>query len=328
MTIIQNDSNPTPARRSFLLSTALGAGGLTVGGLSPTTAFAGTDRIEDALTSILTKTETATLKQLIATALTDPSVPALAASTLQTTVGLTSFQAKLLSGIGDLTKDPGALSAWILGQMLRFQDRASLEAMKDAVMHNAAYRKILYSAKALRSKKNLPTLTNYVTLDAATLSLTLHAPTTLGNAALDSIVGNIANIRNSSVGIKLANALVPIFQDPAFIPFLRKQRESVVAAFIPASVIIGFLLPVDRDPPLSDATRGVLEVLTTIFATVGALLLLPEELALGTLIAALVCIYGGEITGLMLGFDDLFKGIDCDFDGDPSDPSDVPGGEC
>jgi hypothetical protein len=298
--------------------------GLTATSSSPTL----TGNIQKDIANLLSAADAAALRQLAATALSDPAWPALAASTLQTTIGLTSFQASLLMAIGDMTRDPAVISGLLLGGTAQRIQANSIARMRITVLANPAIRKLLYTAKNLRGSKNAGLLSNYVAKAVANLSMTLRPPTTLGSPTLDSVTKDIANLRLSAVYTKLAAGLIPILQEPNFIPYLRAQRASIIATFIPADVVLGLLLPSDLDPPLSDATRGIIEVLVTLASTILAIVLLPEELALGALLGVLALIYGIEVGGLILGFDDIFKGIDCDFDGDPSDPDDVPGLEC
>ena len=101
----------------------------------------------------------------------------------------------------------------------------------------------------------------------------------------------------------------------------------LLATLIPANVAIGLLLPTDKDPPLPDFVKGLLEAFVVLASFATFVLLLPVEIT-GAVAAAAILAVLIAVAGLILAFDDIFKGLDCDFDGDPNDSSDIPGVEC
>lgn len=305
-------------------STVVAATGLiTIGKGWPLVTRAAASTIQDQLTALFSTSDGTTVKRLTAHFLTDPALSTLASSTLQS-IGssLTSFQANMLKAILRMTSAPDVLSAIISGTPLTSAQKFALVSIKADLHNNPAIQKLISTGAQLKSSSQLPAYVN----SAVQNNLSpVPFPTTLGDPTLDLVIGDFAAVRLSPAFSNLATALAPIMQSPAFISFLQAQPPEVLVNVIPIGIRLALLLPNDRDPGLTDAQRGLLELFIAVGGAILAIVSLPEELLT---LGILGLIYALEFAGALLGFDDLFKGIDCDFDGDPNDPNDVPGIEC
>lgn len=297
------------------------------------------DRLTDQLRAVYATPAALASRRLVGQLLVDPAVPALAKSILQTYAGsLTGFQASMLGAIGILTRDPAALNALVTGTKLTRAQRASLESIGDTVSRNPAMRTVIRTAAGLSSEKNAGLLRQYV-VGSFNGSLSLGGPfATLGNPMLDAIAKDVYAIANSSAFATTAAALAPIVNDPGFIDLARRWPPEITATFIPPSVVLALVLPVDHDPVLPISVQAELALLFAVAVLVFGLelfLVAAAEMfaaeAGEALFFASVQLFSDAIQS---GIDaahavnDWYKTIDCDHDGDPSDPSDVAGGEC
>jgi len=296
-------------------------------------------RLTDQLRAVYATPAALTSRRLVGQMLVDPAFPALAKSILQTYASsLTGFQASMLSAIGVLTGDPAALNALVSGTKLTRAQRSSLESIGDAASRNPAMRTVIRTAAGLTSEKNAVLLRQYV-VGSFNGSLSLGGPfSTLGNPMLDALAKDVYAIANSSAFATTTAALAPIVNDPCFIDLVRRWPPEITATFIPPSVVLALVLPVDHDPVLPSSVQAELEFLFAL-----AILVLGLELfvlaaaemfaaAAGeALFFATLALFSEAIqSGIEAAHtvNDWYKTIDCDHDGDPSDPADVPGNEC
>jgi hypothetical protein len=297
------------------------------------------DRLTDRLRAVYATPAALASRRLVGQLLIDPAVPALAKSILQTYAGsLTGFQASMLGAIGILTRDPAALNALVTGTNLTRAQRASLESIGDAASRNPAIRTVMRTAAGLSSEKNAGLLRQYV-VGGFNRSLSLGGPfATLGNPMLDAIAKDVYAIANSSAFASTTAALAPIVNDPGFIDVVRRWPPEITAAYIPPSVLLALMLPVDHDPVLPSSVQAELELLIVL-----AVLLIGLEIFI-IAAAEMFAVTAGEALfwasaalfadAIQSGIDAAnavnawYKTIDCDHDGDPSDTNDSPGNEC
>jgi hypothetical protein len=297
------------------------------------------DRLTDQLRAVYATPAALASRRLAGQMLVDPAFPALAKKILQTYASsLTGFQASILGAIGILTRDPGALNALVTGTKLSRAQRGSLESIGDALARNPAVRTVVRTAERLRDEKNTALLQQYVLQDI-TGGLNLGGPfATLGDASLDAFVKDVYALVNSTAFVSTAAAVTPIIRDPGFITFVRKSSPEIIATVIPGSVVMALMLPNDHDPPLVDYVTILLPALITLllfgfalteFLAAAIALFAVAEAALDVAVAL-----GLFWRAIDLGFEaahfveHLYKTIDCDHDGDPSDPNDSSGNEC
>ena len=303
-----------------------GAGAATLATGWPKMLSADDDYFEKQLRTIGSSADAVTIRQALAQALVDPTWATLASTTLQNNItNLTGFQQDLLQSVSILTRDPASVSALIAGKTLTSAQIASLESINSAVRQNPAFKKLYQVADDLGDNTSL--LSTYVQGLIASNSQTVPTPTGLGMPLLDAVIGDFVPVRQSTAFSNVATALNAVFSAPGFVGYLGDQPPRVVAQFIPIDTILAMTLPSDKDPALSPITLGTIEIIggyAAIMAGLVAILIGGGALAV---IAGILGIIAG-LAALIVGFNDLYKDIDCDFDGDPSDPNDVPGNEC
>jgi hypothetical protein len=336
------------SRRVFLKAgTVATAGGFLT--LMPQGAFAQTnvDPLLTQLKALYTHPDTPALFKLLSTIASDPAYPAMATDIL-TNYGtsLTNFQTSLLQAFQTMTGDPGMISTVLSGQILTKQQGLSFKHIRSTLRDNPAIHMILEHANKLREPHNKQILQSYV---AAGLPLTVNFAgpnTTLGDPTLDAVVTDAYLLASSPAFQGLQTPVTSLLQRSDFISFLQKQPPEVIATYIPANILLSFLLPGDQDPPLPQniwdqlylivPLSGVLNALlaTITFFSLSSAFLTPAGVVLaiaGTIeldIALLI------LSGLWMGYkwavavNDIYMAMDCDHDGDPSDPSDVAGSEC
>lgn len=320
-------------RRKLLGGGTLAAAGLMVFGQKltwPLTVMADAndidaDDIKRQIAAISAGSDAAFVQQQIINLITDPAIAALATSTLQTGGNtLTGFQQSLLQSILIMTRDPASLGALASGAQLTDGQRQSINSIKKDLRNNPAIQLVIDTAQNAAKNGQLP---GFVGQTIANSRINLPFPTPLGSAALDAVARDIFNAKGSVAAANLTAALTPIIQSPNFISFLKTQQPEVVAGFIPPNILINLLLPTDIDPGILDIVKAGLEILGGIAGLIAAILLAPEELTAAVIVGLTLAVFAA-LTAIAVGFIDLFQAIDCDFDGDPSDPNDVPGIEC
>jgi hypothetical protein len=328
---MKNEILKPTSRRNFLLrgtGAVAGVSLVTVGENSRLIALADDhdnernedDRFRRQLSAIASTADFSTIKQLFLTLLTEPALPALAAE-IQTTYAssLTTFQSNYLAAFQLMTSDSALVAALISGASLTWEQRESKRKITEQLLRNPAIFKLLTTARHLRNHKNATTLNNYVIQAVANLSMTPHTPTTLGRAQLDAIASEIGNTRLSPAYASVGKSLAALMQESFFVDFLRDQSPAIVAGIIPPNLVVAMLLPNGVDPPLVLWVKGLLEIFGAVGSTFLAILLSPVEL-LSFWIVVLIIALG--LAGEIIGMDDLFRGIDCDYDGDPFDTND------
>ncbi|MGH6858461.1 MAG: hypothetical protein ACRECP_12710 [Methylocella sp.] len=265
------------------------------------------------------------VRQLMANLVTDPALTTLAQGLLQNnSSSLTNFQQSLIQAFLLSTPNSAALAAILTGQKRTDSQKHATERLKDELLKNPAVRRLKSAGHALKNPKKSDLLQLYVNQAVASDTVALHTPTTLGDPNLDAVVTDIFNLQSSAAYQGVISALTPLTQSPDFLRFLRKQPSLVLVSFMPVDVVLALRLPVDHDPFTPATVEAILELIAALAALIVAVYTVLEELAIALAIILLI----GLEAALTLAFLHLFKSIDCDFDGDPSDPNDVPGNEC
>jgi hypothetical protein len=320
------------SRRHLLKTGTAGVALATVSATPWSLALADPTTIQNQLAPIATSNDFVIVRQLLAAMLSDPAVRTLASSVLQNDAAqLTPFQSSLLGALLTATQDPGVINVIINGQAPTPRQRALIGQINGQLSSNAAIQVIRTTGAKLKGAQQTNLLTSYVSTAIGNDILPLGTISTLGDPNLDAIVQDFANLRNSTLFANIISSVVPILQDPDFITFLHNQPPEILAAFIPADVLIALKLPGDASNP---ALTGFLEIVGGFALILAAGILgIPllaglEGLALiGAAIGLLLIALGG-CASIFAGVLNLFKQIDCDRDGDPNDPNDVSGGEC
>jgi hypothetical protein len=311
-------------RRDFLARGSLATlgGAITIGGgwhLASAATF------EDQLDAVLVSSNANQVRQLMANLATDPALAALAQTILQNNgTSLTSFQQNLIQGLLTTVPYSAALYALISGTPLTQSQRVALNQLKGKLLANPAVQKLISAGAQLKGGNNADQLQLYVNQAIAGDTVALRTPTTLGNAQLDAVVADIFAVQASTAFRGFISAIVPLLQSPNFLPFLQTQDPLLVASFIPGNVLIAFLLPGDKDPFTPAVVNAVLNVIGTILLTIVLFATLPATVSATIVTLAII----GSAAIIASAFIGLYTALDCDFDGDPLDPADVPGNEC
>lgn len=254
-----------------------------------------------------------TVRQLFATLVQDPALPALASQTLQGGgADLTTFQASLLQSIAIMTQDPGALAARISGTPLTEAQRESLETIRSNLEENPAIQRLRRAGAQLKEQKNLALLQSDV--GQVVTNATTGAPPAInsGNATLDAVMRDGVSIQTSTASAGLIQAVVPLMQSAAFVPLLREQRPEVLATFLPPATMIALELPQGVDPFLPPEIFTILQILGAIAGAILALVTLPADIAE----VLTVLTFEAAITYLAQKLANLFGDSDGDNDGD------------
>jgi len=268
--------------------------------------------------------------------MSDPALPAAAAALLQSDGpgglnDLTLFQQDLLKALIIETSDPTLISAELTGSPLTPSQRLEARQLQSELLKNPAIDTLIKAGKQLRdSSSQLSSAIGTVTAGTGVIYSTLTPPPTAGRGgslALDAVISDVAALRMSSAFSGLALQMEPLFQDPAFPQLLEDQLPLSVASFLPVQDMISLLISHDRDPQLTDIAKAAMEILGGLAGIGAAILLLPEEITTAIFAGTLLAIFAAE-SAVVIGIIDLGQALDCDHDGDPFDPADVPGQEC
>jgi hypothetical protein len=275
------------------------------------------------------------VRQQMAKIFSDPALPA-AARALIASDGpkgrndLTSFQKDILEALIVETSDPGVISAELTGKPLSLRQQFRAQQIRSQLILNPSVQTLQRAGFGLKFSVQLGSDASAVNSSNSTAYAAFTpAPTANhgGSAALDTALGDIAASRTSAAFNGLAAQLDPVFQGPGITPFLRGQSPLVLANFLPVGNLIALLNPQDHDPEITDVIKSSLEILGGLAAMGAAVLLLPEELTAGIVVGTGLAIFAGW-SAVAVGVIDLGTALDCDHDGDPFDPDDVPGDEC
>jgi hypothetical protein len=269
------------------------------------------------------------------TLLSDPALPAAAMALLQSDGvsgrnDLTLFQQDLLKALITETTDPTLTAARLSGTPLSPQQRREERKLQAALRKNPAVDTLIEAGQQLRDSNQLAPDVATVAAGNGTSYTTLTPPPTAGqggSAALDTVIGDVAALRTSPSFSGLAFDLAPVLQNPGFVQLLEDQRPLDVASFLPVQNMISLLISHDSDPGITDIVKSSLEILGGVAAIGAVILLAPEELAGAALAGVVLGIVAG-VSAVAVGMIDLGTALDCDLDGDPFDPADVPGVEC
>ncbi len=342
------------SRRTFCLKagTSVAVAGFALSemlAIVPQLAFAqsNTEALESQLKSLYFNPNTPSLFKLLSSVTTDPAYATMATDIL-TNYGtsLTKFQTSLLQAFQIMMSDPGAISTVLSGQILTKSQGQSLKHIRSALRDNPAIHLILENAEKLRESHNKQLLQSYV---AASLPLNVNftgPDTSLGDPTLDSVISDVYNLAGSPAFQGLQAPVNAVLQSPDFISYLQKQTPEVIATFIPSNVLLSFLLPNDQDPPLPQSIWDELFLIVPLSGVLNAVLATISFISLTTAFlspAGVVLAIAGTaeldialilLSGLWMVYkwavaaNDIYLTMDCDHDGDPSDPADVSGNEC
>jgi hypothetical protein len=314
-------------RRQFFVQSGLATLGaaITIGvGLNPAHAISDDEGFEEMLETALSNPNIIKTKRLMANLISNPALVTLAQNIRQNNdSSLTNFKRSLIDAFLISTPHSAAIVASLTGKTLTNAERSELDFLAAGLSKNGAMRRLKSAGHALKNPKDSALLQTYVNQAMAADIVPLPIPTTLGDPNLDAVVADIFNLRSSTAYQSVVLALTPLSKSPGFLPALRKQPSTLVSGFTPMDIQLAFLLPVDKDPFTPATIDAVFAVILAVLGSILVAVQVPLALAVTSVLAFV-------IAGVALGFAffQLFKSIDCDFDGDPNDPEDVPGVEC
>ena len=275
------------------------------------------------------------LRGQLASIFSDPALPAAAKALIQSDGpsgknDLTDFQTDLLKALVTETGDPSLVAARLTGKALTFNQWADSVREQIELLRNPAVSTLARAGWQLHNSPQLPAdIAAVASNDSVTYSA-FTPPATAnqgGSAALDSVIGDIAALRTSQAFTDYASKLTPVLQDSRFSSLLKGQSPLDIASFLPVSDMIALLIPNDHDPAILDVVKASLEILGGL-AALGAVLLSSPIVIAGVTITATGLAITAAVSAIAVGVLDLATSLDCDHDGDPWDPADVPGQEC
>lgn len=244
------------SRLRFLLTGAVAIGGslLAGGGISDVWARtlpsqAVLENLRNQILAIQAIPAWTTVRQLLVDVATDPALPVLTKTTLQTAgTSLTGFQRDFLEALLVMTTDPAALSATITGTPLTMAQRLMMNRVRGTLSENPAIRRLIRAGAGL--KGHPAALQSDVDQVIANSRLSVPSLSIPGNPPLAAVVSDNVAVLNSSAFGQIRQALIPILQRPDFVAFLWLQSPVIVASFIPPATMIALELPSGVDPIL------------------------------------------------------------------------------
>jgi len=255
-----------------------------------------------------------TVRQLLVNVATDPALPVLTKTTLQTAgTSLTGFQRDLLEALLVMTTDPAALAATITGTPLTKAQRFMMNRVMGTLSENPAIHRLIQAGAQL--KGHPAALQSDVDQVIANSRLSVPSLSIPNNLPLAAVVGDNLAVLNSSAFGQIQQALIPILQNPDFVAFLRPQSPVMVASFMPPATMIALELPGGVDPILPPLIFTTLQVLGAIAGVILALLdfiALPEE----AVVVLTVVAFEAAVTYLSQKLVNLLGDSDGDNDGD------------
>jgi hypothetical protein len=269
--------------------------------------------------------------------LSSPSLRATATALLQSdgpagANDLTAFQAGMLNALIIGTSNPALLIAKISGRPLSWAERLQEKLLQQQLSHDGAVRTLIQSGSQLKRSSALAGDISAAAAGTVTTYSTLYPPTSVGqggSADLDSVIDDFASMRTSAAFTDFASQLGPPLGDPQIQGLVTSQPALRVAAFLPVAELVG--LHISHGAFTLSALNGIksaiMDIILPIAGLVISILTLPEEITV-LVAAGLVLGVIGTIYSVVNGVDTIANDLDCDHDGDPFDPADMPGQEC
>lgn len=280
-------NNIDASRRRFLVtgSLALGGGLATLAGFDTAMAREGTNNgtarqinaLNNQFLAIGASPAAISVRQQFAHLVSDPALPALARSTLQSAgASLTGFQTALLEAVLAMTYDPAALATTMVGGPLTKSQNMTMNRVRGTLQENPAIQRLARAGATLKGQPQ--TLQNDINQVIATSSQSVAGGSTTSNSALNTLVTDGAAILGSPAFGTLKAATVPLMQTSGFLPYLRSQSPLTVVSFMPILQQIALELPHEKDPPLSSEFIAILSDLGSLALLVAEILDAPEVL--------------------------------------------------
>jgi len=258
------------SRRRFLSTGAgiVGGGLLASSGLSSAWArnlppAAVSEDLRSHILGIQAMPAWTSVRQLLAQIVTDPALPLLAKTTLQTVgTGFTGFQKDVLEALLVMTTDPAALAATITGKPLTKAQRLMMNRVRGTVSENPAIHRLIQAGAQLKGQPAvLQADVNQVIANSRLPVPQLFIP---NNPPLSAVVNDNVALLNSSAFGQIQQAFIPLLQNPNFVGFLRQQSPWTVASFMPRATVLALELPGGIDPPLGPIVTDVFNLLAGI----------------------------------------------------------------
>ena len=310
---------------ALLLPTGVAVAVLMASGIGPASA-AGPISVNRQMTTIGQSQAAHDSLKLLATELESPALAAYA-SDLKTQGGssLTNYQRDLLNVVIDTAKYNDLFGPLLSGTPISPAQLFEYAAFKRTVLSNPAVQLLIFKGAELKADpKTLAADISTVTgSDLGPSSFT--GPT--GDAAMDAGLQDVATLPDSTEYNTLAGNVNTALQGPGAPLYVASLPPLVVSAFIPGSQSIKFLLPNDHDPAVFEAILGGLGIIAGIGGVIAAIALAPEVLVGAALVGTIAALVAADAT-ILAGELTVYHAYDCDLDGDPGDPADVPGNEC
>ncbi|MHB8354861.1 MAG: hypothetical protein ACYDCF_10575, partial [Burkholderiales bacterium] len=209
------------------------------------------------------------VRQQLARLVSDPALPVLAKSILQSSgTSLSGFQAALLEAVLIMTYDQTALAAVMVGAPLTKAQRITMNRVRGTLQQNPAIQRLTKAGATLKGQPQA--LQSYIDQMIANSGKVVPSFSVAGNPALAAVVTDSTTLINSSAFGTLKAATVPLMETSAFLPYLRSQSPLTVVSFMPSKLAITSLeLPHQKDPPLALDISLILFFIGNIVDTVG-----------------------------------------------------------
>lgn len=281
------------------------------------------------------------VRSQLATILTDPAVPGIAASLLKAagpsgTNSLTGFQVQMLRAIQIEAAHSSLLAALLTGKPLTQAQRLELPVLREQFDSNAAVQAYNRAGQRLKNSDQLASaISAAVTSDSQVFS-TLTPPSSVpqgGSADIDTAIDEAAALRTSQAYATFDNDLASALADPGLVNLVRQQNAITVAGFLTPQQLASLsttssmhldarMLPVTPMTPIQNDEFNLAALTFTLFGAVAAFALLtpPGALVAGTIVLALgILAWAAAVVPIA---NDLAVHLDCDNDGDLFDPDD------
>ena len=310
---------------ALLLPTGIAVAVTMASGVGPASA-AGPVGVSTQMTAIAQSQAARDSLKLLATELGSPALAAYASDLLtQGGSSLTNYQRELLKLVIDTAKYKDLFGPLLSGALLSPRQLIELASFKYTVLSNPDIRLLIVKGAELKAdpKALAADITAVIGSDLGPSSFT--GPT--GDAAMDAGLQDVATLPDSTEYNTLAGKVNTALQDPGAPAYVASLSPLVVSAFIPGSQSIKFLLPNDHDPAVFEAILGGLGIIAGVAGFIAAIALAPEALVGAALVGTIAALIAADATILAGGLT-VYHAYDCDLDGDPGDPADVPGNEC
>lgn len=215
---------------------------------------------------------------------------------------LSTFQVDLLNGLIAEAGGASIIAAELTGETLTSTQKAQAARLRALLMKNPAITAIRAAGARLATSPELPAdIAAVVKSDVATTKL---SPMSTHTPAVDTVIGGLANLRNTSYFKALARQLAPLLKNAAFPALLKTENPMVLATFLPPATLIGLSASADhssiRSPVPADLTSGQKTALVEIGGAVAGIGAVVAGLLGAPVVAAGLAITAG-VAGVVVG---------------------------